>query len=72
MADVQARREDRGQLWELLEHHFGVSTANAIESKVYFEENRKEIAKENLEGQCRGDHSCKDISKFQLEKIMQA
>ena len=72
MADVQARREDRGQLWELLEHHFGVSTANAIKSKVYFEENRKEIAKENLEGQCRGDHSCKDISKFQLEKIMQA
>ena len=72
MADVQARREDHAQLWELLQQHFGVDTANAIESKLYFQENRKEIAKENLEGQCRGDHSCKDSSKFQLKEIIQA
>jgi len=72
MADVQARREDHAQLCELLQQHFGVNTANAIESKLYFQENRKGIAKENLEGQCRGDHSCKDSSKFQLKGIVLA
>ena len=72
MSDVQMRRgrEDRTQLWNLLGQHFGVTTANAMESNKYFKENRKQIAKENLEGQCRGDHSCKHNSKLQLKQII--
>ena len=72
MADVQMQRgrDGRIQLWSLLGHHFGVTTANAMASKIFFQENRKQIAKENLEGQCRGDHSCKHTSELQLTQIM--
>ncbi|GFH55469.1 hypothetical protein CTEN210_11945 [Chaetoceros tenuissimus] len=57
-------------LWSILSQHFGISKENAIQTKKYFIENRIEIARENLLGQCLGDHSCKNSTKIRLQKII--
>ena len=74
MNDVKGKESkegpDRPQLWVLLEDRFGMTVTNAIETKNYFDLNMKQIAKENLEGQCQLGHSCKESSKEKLRKIV--
>jgi len=72
MEDHQMRKDGKYivQLWSLLERRFGVKMESVKKTKRYFVENMKQIAKENLEGQCRGEHSCKTNSKDKLKKII--
>ena len=73
MNDVTVGRNTKASpddLWDILEDRFGVMVEDAIETKRFFEENMKEIAIENLKGQCRPGHSCKESSKEKLKKII--
>mmetsp|Transcript_40668 Transcript_40668/g.98252 ORF Transcript_40668/g.98252 Transcript_40668/m.98252 type:complete len:504 (-) Transcript_40668:417-1928(-) len=58
------------KLWLLLYKRFAVQPERIKELMVYFEANRKEIARENLLGQCTTGHSCKDSAKEELQKYM--
>lgn len=73
MNDVKGQigTQDTDILWDMLEERFGIMVEDAIETKRYFEENMKEIAKENLEGQCRPGHSCKESSQKKLVQIIE-
>ena len=64
MKDVKVRE------WDILKDDFGVVIQDIVETKQYFDENLKEIAKENMEGQCRQGHSCKKSSKDKLKAII--
>jgi len=73
MNDVKGQigTQDTDILWDMLEERFGIMVEDAIETKRYFEENMKEITKENLEGQCRPGHSCKESSQKKLVQIIE-
>ena len=57
-------------LWNILSQNFAIQKENTISTKTYFIKNRKMIARENLLGQCLGDHSCKNSTKIRLQKII--
>ena len=57
-------------LWNILSQNFAIQKENTIQTKQYFAFNRIEIARENLLGQCLGDHSCKNSTKIRLQKII--
>ncbi|CAJ1947781.1 unnamed protein product [Cylindrotheca closterium] len=58
------------KLWLLLHKRFAVEPERVKELMKYFEANRKEIAQENLLGQCTTGHSCKDSAKQALQSYM--
>jgi hypothetical protein len=73
MDDVKGQnvKQNSEELWDVLEDRFDVMVEDAIETKRYFEENMEQIAKENLEGQCRPGHSCKESSQNKLKQIIE-
>ena len=73
MNDVtwQNNQQDSNKLWKLLQEKFGIMTNDALVTKQYFEEKLVQIAKENLEGQCRPGHSCKESSQIKLKKVIE-
>lgn len=64
-------KENSDELWDVLEDRFDIMIQDAIETKQFFVENMKDIAKENLEGQCQPGHSCKQSSQNQLREIIE-
>ncbi len=76
MADVEysskvAMQADMTKwIWQKLKDEFGVTEENVAEMHRYLQDNVKEIAKENLEGQCSNGHSCKKGSKEKLKQLL--
>lgn len=59
-------------IWRKLKDEFGIKEKNIMKMHQYLNEHVKEIAKENLEGQCTDGHSCKQGSKDRLQKLIGA
>ena len=57
-------------IWEKLKHEFGVSVDSVIKMHHYLRLHAKQIAKENLIGQCTDGHSCKDETKETLKDFI--
>ena len=74
MDDIKGKRskEVNEDLWDVLEDRFDIMMEDAIEVKQYFKENLLQIAKENLIGQCRPGHSCKESSQTKLKRIIES
>lgn len=56
--------------WKFTNEILGIQTIQIQATLNFLEENRKQIAEENLMGQCTTGHSCKDKAKQSLEKII--
>lgn len=63
-------KELTGKLWALSEKCFGVTEMKVKETQDFLIRNKKEIARENLIGQCSTGHSCKDSAKEKLRQIV--
>jgi hypothetical protein len=59
------------KLWKLLEERFSLNQTRVRESLQYFSDHRREIAYENILGQCTSGHSCKEKAKEELKAIME-
>jgi hypothetical protein len=67
----ETQGQDPSNLWSILQSPtFSISTTNVKETREYIQANIVEIAKENLQGQCKGKHSCKESSQILLQKII--
>jgi len=67
----QQQEEKSSTLWFILQSpSFSISITNIKQTRQYIHENIVDIAKENLQGQCRGKHSCKESSQILLQKII--
>lgn len=63
--------ESQSSLWSILQStNFFISTSQVMETRAYIQAHIVDIAKENLEGQCRGKHSCKESSQILLQKMI--
>jgi hypothetical protein len=58
-------------IWAKLQNEFGVPHDSVIEMHKFLQENWKEIAKENLAGQCTDGHSCKKGSQDRLKRLIE-
>jgi hypothetical protein len=61
----------QNQLWWAAKRLFGFSKRNARDINSYMKDRVKEIAKDNLDGQCTQGHSCKNSSQILLQSILQ-
>ncbi len=59
-------------IWAKLRTEFNVSLDALIEMQTYLKSNSKEIARENLEGQCTDGHSCKRESREKLRRLIRS
>jgi len=66
----EKRKELTEKLWALSEQAFGVTKQRARETQDFLTRHKKEIARENLMGQCSTGHSCKDKAKEELQRIV--
>lgn len=57
-------------LWQLLDERFNVSKSKVTRTQDFLQRHRKEIAYENILGQCTTGHSCKDQAKAELQRII--
>ena len=57
------------KLWELLEERFAIDRTRALVTQSFLVDHRKQIAYENLLGQCTSGHSCKEEAKNELRRI---
>lgn len=57
-------------LWKTVRNRFHVSMGRLSDTKAYFLQNSRQIAKDNLEGQCTKGHSCKKSSENKLKKLV--
>lgn len=64
-------RELTDKLWMLLEGRFNIDKTKVTETLQYFTDHRREIAYENMLGQCTQGHSCKEKAKEELKGIME-
>lgn len=60
-----------GQAWHILRVGFHIDKQMAEKTKKFLSENKRQIAYENLIGQCKGAHSCKDKAKDHLQKLVE-
>jgi hypothetical protein len=58
------------KLWELLERRFTIDPMRTMVTQSYLIEHRKQIAYENLLGQCTSGHSCKEQAKEELKRYV--
>jgi hypothetical protein len=59
-----------GKLWQLLEERFSINRTMAEETQAYLIQHERQIAYENLLGQCTTGHSCKDQAKQDLQQYI--
>ncbi len=83
MADIQYRQnhpknqaiendhEMKKWIWSKLQNDFHVSLDDISVMHRYLIENEKQIAKENLLGQCTDGHSCKEGSQVILKRLIE-
>lgn len=57
------------KLWSLLMEKFGVNQTALAETQHFLFRNKELISYENLAGQCKSGHSCKDTAKQKLEHL---
>jgi len=62
----------RDKLWQLLDERFHINQTMAQEVQTFLLEHRKQIALENLLGQCTSGHSCKKQAEKDLKKYLEA
>ena len=55
--------------WESLEKMFSIQRATLAKTRNYLIGNVQAIAKENLESQCHGMNSCKEVAKQRLAEL---
>jgi hypothetical protein len=53
-----------------LKENFHIQIEDLIAMNQYVSEHLKELAEDNLKGQCTQGHSCKGSSKEQLQKLL--
>ncbi|KAG7354319.1 putative rhamnosyl transferase [Nitzschia inconspicua] len=58
------------RLWQLLDERFSITKAKVQRTQEFLIGHRKEIAYENVLGQCTTGHSCKDQAKAELQRII--
>jgi hypothetical protein len=59
-----------GKLWELLQQRFTINHMRTMVTQSYLIEHQKQIAYENLLGQCTSGHSCKEQAKEELKRYV--
>mmetsp|Transcript_25222 Transcript_25222/g.29193 ORF Transcript_25222/g.29193 Transcript_25222/m.29193 type:complete len:101 (-) Transcript_25222:84-386(-) len=57
-------------IWNKLKIEFNVSKDSVRSTQTFFQTFAKDIARENLEGQCTNGHSCKKSSEHKLKKLI--
>jgi hypothetical protein len=57
------------KLWTLSKDRFGVNITKVMETQNFLIQEKKMIAYENLLGQCKSGHSCKDTAKAELKRL---
>jgi hypothetical protein len=60
-----------GKLWKLLEERFAINQTMTEETQAFLIQHQRQIAYENLLGQCTTGHSCKDQAKQELQEYIQ-
>jgi hypothetical protein len=60
------------KVWQLLGERFNVNKTRVRETQTFLNVHRKEIAYENILGQCTTGHSCKEQAKAELQRIIAA
>ena len=65
------QKDVQNQLWWAAKRLFGFSKRNARDINDYMKDRVKEIAKDNLDGQCTRGHSCKNSSQILLKSILE-
>ncbi|CAJ1953973.1 unnamed protein product [Cylindrotheca closterium] len=68
----EAKRQaiDQAKFWKASEYYFDFGESSASRVHAYLSDHMKEIAEENLVGQCTHGHSCKNSSRLVLESIL--
>lgn len=59
------------KVWMLMEERFSINKTKVRETRKYLIDHRREIAHENILGQCTTGHSCKDQAKEELRQYME-
>ena len=62
--------DGRDKLWTLVEQEYGVSRYDLYDTRNLLLEQTRNIALENLKGQCTKDHSCKTSTQKQLQAVV--
>mmetsp|Transcript_8558 Transcript_8558/g.14491 ORF Transcript_8558/g.14491 Transcript_8558/m.14491 type:complete len:224 (-) Transcript_8558:148-819(-) len=62
--------DGKEKMWELLEQEYGVSRYEFHDTRNFLLEQTRDIAKENLSGQCTKDHSCKKTTQAALKMVV--
>jgi hypothetical protein len=71
LPNVIKTEETAAQKWHQLEEHTFVRQSDASITKTYLMDHMKEIALDNLKGQCTFDHSCKKTAMQRLLRLAQ-
>jgi hypothetical protein len=58
------------KLWQLLDERFSIKKTRVQRTQEFLMRHQKEIAYENILGQCTTGHSCKDQAKAELQRII--
>jgi hypothetical protein len=66
----QMKKEVIAKMWHLLHEKFGVDRDRVKKTQDFLLGHRKDIAYENILGQCTTGHSCKGQAKAELQRII--
>lgn len=61
---------EQNRWWDVLESNFGIIKTESIQTNQYLHSHLKEIALDNMKGQCTQNHSCKISSKEKLQQMV--
>jgi hypothetical protein len=67
---IKMKKDVNSKLWELLHLKFGVNKEKVKKTQDFLFGHRKDIAYENILGQCTTGHSCKEQAKIELQRII--
>ena len=56
------------KLWQLLRERFAIRIPKVVETQTFLKQHQRQIAYENLLGQCTTGHSCKEAAKQELQQ----
>jgi hypothetical protein len=67
----KAAATQNAKFWNATDYFFDFDEPTARKIHAYLETHMRQIAQDNLEGQCTNGHSCKDESRLLLQSIIQ-
>lgn len=70
LQEAKRQADKQAKFWNASEYYFDFGETSASRVHAYLADHMKEIAEENLLGQCTHGHSCKNSSRLVLESIL--